>query len=252
MQNYGKQIKWSTVGAPNPAGGLCENYSYQDRVTQDDHEADNGDHAATVIHDRQGSISFATKLTDDATVPVMADNAGCKIAITGIATGGVLLSQVVESWALKAPRRLQVSATHYPDLTAGGSDVAADLTAIDEITTPPIVFPGGRLAWGTKGVSSALGIVQGLTITQSVRHSPESEEGKIVCCITSLFQMSFQLQVLALAAAVRPATGQELALTAAPGRFKTGNFIVDASERYRGAAGTIFDITARWAPSLAA
>ena len=252
MQNYGKQIKWSTVGAPNPAGGFCENYSYQERKSQDDHEDDAGDHGATVTHDKIGAISFGTKLTSDAQIPVLGEDGACKIAITGISTGGVLLSQVVETWGLKAPRRLSVSATHFPDLASGGSTSAADLDDMPELTSPPIVFPGGKLAWGTKGVASALGIVQALTITQTVRLTPYSEEGKIVAVIASLFQMTFNLKVLALSTATRPATDAELTLSTAPERFKTGNFITDASEAFRGTDGVLFDVNARWAPSLAA
>lgn len=37
MQNYGKQIKWSTIDAPNPAGGICEDYSYEDGGSEDDY-----------------------------------------------------------------------------------------------------------------------------------------------------------------------------------------------------------------------
>jgi hypothetical protein len=250
MQNYGKQIKWSTVGAPNPAGGFCENYSYQERHAQDDHEDDSGDHGVTVLHDNTGAIAFASKLTSDAVIPVISDTGGCLIEITGLSTGAVLLSQVVESWGIKAPRRLSCSAAHFPDLTAGGSSTAATLEAVPAITTPPIMLPAGKIAWGTKDIESALGIIQAFTITQTVRLSPYSEEGKIVAVIASLYQMTYNLQVLALSAATRPANGQALALATAPARFKTTNFIVDGTERFRGSDGVIFDINARWAPSL--
>jgi hypothetical protein len=250
MQNYGKQIKWSTVDAPNPAGGLCENYSYQERFAQDDHEGDDGEHAVTVLHDQMGVIAFGTKLTDTATIPVITDASGCKIAITGVTTGGVLLSQVVETWGLKTPRRMTASASHFPDLTAGGSAVEAALDAMPVLTTPPIMFPGGKIAWGTKGVASALGIVQSFSITQTVRLTPYSEEGKIVAVVASLFQMAYNLKVLALTAAARPASGQAMTLSTAPERFKTTNFIVDGAEQFRGSDGVLFDVNARWAPSL--
>lgn len=252
MQNYGKQIKWSTINAPKPTGGICEDYSYEGRASEDDHENEAGDHAATIQHDKMADLSWSTKLTSDAKVPVLTNTAGCKVSINTILTGGALFSQITETWGIKAARRLQCSAQHFPDLPNGGSAIEATLADLDEITSQPICFPEEEIAWGMNGIGSALGIVQTFSITQSVRLTPYSEGGKIVTVIASLFQMRFNLQVIALPTAALPEPGMTLALNNAPARFKTGNFISTAAERARMADGVLYDISSRWTPALAA
>lgn len=245
---YGKQIKWGTTLAPNPAGGICENYSYQETGESDDHP-DNGVLAAVIHHNKMGNIRFGSKLTADALVPVLGNGGGCKIAITGLATGGILLSRVVETWGVQQARRLECEAGHYPDLGAGGSSAEADLTELAALTSQPICYPTGKVAWGLGGTKSALGIIQSLTITQSVVLTPYPEDGKIVTVVASLMQMQFQLQVLAVTAAARPARDSALVLTDAPERFKATNFITDATEGFRNSDGVLFDISARWMPA---
>lgn len=248
MKNYGKGIKWSTIGAPNPAGGICEEYLYSGQFSEDDHDQEDGDHFATILHDRMGELSWGTKLTDDATIPVL--EGGCLVSVSGISAGLVLLREVVESWGLREKRSLRAQAQHFPDATGGDTDAAA-LDEMPEITSPPICFPAGKLAWGTKGVASTLGIVQRFTITQSVTLTPYSEEGKIVSVIACNFQLRYVLEVLALTGAARPEEGQELTLSTAPDRFEAGNFITRAAERSRLRDGVMFEIDARWTPALA-
>lgn len=246
--NYGKQIKWSVL-ATNPVGGFSTDFDYTENNSEDDHEDGQGNLGATILHDLVGDFSFSSKLTHDAWVPVLGTDGACKIAIDSITGGACLLNQVVETGGLKLPRVVQFQGQHFPDLTAGGASDEVDEGVIDGVTSPPICIPAGRLGWGTGHMASALGIIQRYSITQTIRLSPYSEGGKIVAVIASLFQMRFQLQVLALAAATRPATRMPLVLSTAPERFQANNVITSAQETHRENDGVMYTINSRWAPA---
>lgn len=252
MQNYGKQIEWSTTGSPHPAGGIAENFSYREQQSEYDHDGDDGELHATVLYDKRGEISFSTSLSDDANIPVLGNDSACRIAVTGYEDGGVLLTRVLERWGLNQPRNMDASATHYPDLGAGGAGGDATLGNIDPITSPPILTPGGKLAWGTAPVTSALGIVQSFTIEQTVAHDIFSENGKIVAVVTRMFMMKLDLEVVAISGATLPATGAALTLSGSPARFQTGNIITAAEERARKSQGVVMSISSKWAPAYTA
>lgn len=252
-QQHGTAIQWSTINSPKLCGGIAEAWTYRDNINQGEVTDEQLNIAAMALTGRTGEFSFETTITDDtADLPDLSE--GAKIAVTGIASGTCLLSEVVERWAIGQAKTGSMRGTHFPAVTGGaGADAGTYGALTPDQTTGgiPIIRPGGKVVWGTKGLSSSLGIVQSLVITQSLRLNTETDEaGDIVFVAVTSYMRRIQLEVLALAAQGRPAINATLVVTGGPAH-STGGFNVNVEERFAKGRGKIYSIDGMWFPGLA-
>lgn len=248
-------VKWSTATSPKLFSGIAENYNYRHNAQKSDTDNDDGERAISVLHGLTGDISFEVTITDASTdLPDLLD--GSKITVVdadNISGGTVLLTEIVERWQLGSDKMASARATHYPLVVGGAGAAAGTYSGVSPVqVAPPIIIPGGSVVWGTKGLTSALGIVQSLTVTQTVQHKPEPDEaGQIVQVTTHGYFRRIALEVVAKGDAVCPAIGTTLAVTGAPAHA-AGAFVTGADDRRRkGQKGTIA-VEAEWFPAMAA
>lgn len=247
MPTYGSVI-FSTTDAPHPFDGVCENYSYRDayQVTEVEGETDL---VAAVLHRRKGEFSF------DATVTAASTNffdlsSGQKIALTGIATGVCLLTQAVERWQLGQAKQASLQGAHYPDVTAGEGDAEpGELSAVSPTQTPgPIVRPADAVIFGTKGLTHTAGVVQALTLTQSVQVQEFLDESEAITAVaTHGYKREIDLEIIAALNSALPALNSELTITGAPDH--AGGYIVtNAEKRYAKRQQLVYSVKALWLP----
>ena len=249
IKQYGKSLTWSTVDAPHPFGGIAEDYSYKDAFQETPIEGET-DIQAFALHGRKGEISFNATATD-ASTDFLDLSGGVKLTISGLATGTVLATQAVETWALGQPKRLSLSATHYPDMTDAGGDAAGELSAATP--TPPegiIIRPAGKVIFSTAGLTHAAGIVQGLTLTQKIKLVDQEDElGKLIAAFVANYMRTIELDLISTAAA--PALNTVLTIAGAPDHA-AGYIITSADLNWRKGDKKSYKIGAIWAPCLAA
>jgi hypothetical protein len=251
VQLYGTALNWSTLNSPKPCGGIAENYTYRDSYANvGEVEDEDLELAAVALTGQFGDISFDGTVTDDTTdLPDLSE--GAKIAITGLATGTVLLTELVERWAINQAKTFNARASHFPKVVGGSGASAGSFSGVSPTqTVAPIIRPGGKVVWGTKGLTSSLGIVQSLVITQSLKLSPEMDEaGDTVFVAASGYRRRIQLEVLALAAQSAPALNATLTVGGAPAHG-SGAFNVSVERKFTKGKGVIYTVDGLWAPNL--
>ena len=250
MNRYGQAITWSTIAAPHLFSGQCTAYSYRDALTRQLIEDEAGDHMALVLHSRKAELSFEAKITDDST-DFLDLSAGAAITVSGIATGTVLASRAVERWALGQPKTASITATHYPGFAVGAGALAG--VALDAFTPDQaglgIVSPGGRIIYGTHGITHLAGIVHGLTIEQQLEITEDepSPAGTILGAASHGYLRTIQLDLLVTGAL--PVPGDVLALTGAPAHA-SGYKIEKADVKFAEKRGKMVGIEAIWIEAL--
>lgn len=248
---YGASIQWSTLNAPQPIGGICENFTYRESVNPQEVEDEHMDLAAVALTGKTGEISFDGKITDLSTdIPDISD--GCKISVSGYTGGTILVAEVVERWQEGQPKTFSVRATHYPSCTGGSGGSAGTFSGVSPSSqTAPVIRPNGKVIFGTKGLTSTLGIVKGLTITQTVKFATETDESEeIVFVAAGGYRRRIQLDVLALSTAAAPATNATLTVAGAPAHG-SGAFNVSVEKKFTRGKGAMFSLDGMWFPALA-
>ena len=206
MKRYGT-IEYSTVNAPQPIAGICENYNYKsgDQVYEIMGESDL---EGIVIHGRKGEVSFSSTPPGDVTA--LGVRAGAELTITGINTGKVVVTQSSARWQRGQPLTLEAQATHYPNVTATASGTITPATLELERDGGPLQLPTDKVWFGTNGLTGPVaGIVQSCSITETVQSQEEEDgAGEIVAVVLYGYKASASMEVLTSSAA--PALGTVL------------------------------------------
>lgn len=248
---YGKALTWSTVGAPHPFGGIAEDYSYNDAFQEVQVEGES-ELDSLILHGRKGEISFnATGNLTSVNFPMLSD--GVKLAIVGIANGIILVSQVVETWSLGQPKKLSLSATHYPDMVDAAGTAATTISAATPAAPAGsgiIIRPAGSVNFSTAGMTHDSGIIQGLTLTQKVKLIDQEDElGKLIAAWVSNYVRTIDLDLVSFGDKPEPDT--VLAIAGAPDH--AADFVINSSElAYRKGDKKTYKVKATWIPALAA
>ena len=230
MKTYGP-ISYSTVGAPTPITGICENFSYKDLETLTE-VMDQGEIAALVSHGRKGQISFSS--TPPATVTELGVRAGNSIDISSIVEGTNIVTTADAKWQRGQPMVMSAQATNYPYLstTTSGNIVHASL-ALAHGSAGALVLPTDKVWYSTAGLTGPVaGIVQSCSISETVQIQEEEEgSGKITSIVIHGYKATASMEILSSASI--PALGSTLA---AFGGFR----IQSAEEKYaKGAVRSI-------------
>jgi hypothetical protein len=249
MERYGQTlIAWSTVAAPHPFTGTCTSYSYNESLQRLLDEDEAGGNRALIQHSHKAAISFEAKVTDSST-DFLDLSAGAALTITGIATGVVLASRAVERWALGQPKTASVQATHYPDMATGGGAAAGIVNSAYTPTQALSFVLGGKLIYGTSGLTQASGVVHGLTLTQelTIVEDAPSPAGTILGAVATGYLRTIQLDILATSTI--PAVGTKLVLG---GSLAMGSdYQVETAEpKYESKRGMMYSVGAVWIPPL--
>jgi hypothetical protein len=255
MNRYGQTIvAWGTSAAPALFTGITTDYSYRDQKTRQLDEDMVGDNRALIQHSHKADISFSAKVTDGST-DFLDLSTGAAITIAGIDAGIVLARRTVERWELQQQKKCSVEATHYPDMVQEDPD-AAGITATAFTPTPQtalasLIFPGGKLIYGTVGLGHAAGIVHMLQVTQELTITEDDPDpaGTILGATAHGYLRSIELNILAKAAI--PAVGSVLTLTGAPANTALYR-IETAEEAFREKRGMMYTVGAVWIPPFAA
>jgi hypothetical protein len=208
MKLYG-DIKFSTVDAPNPIGGICESFSYK---TADQVEKIMGveDLVAVILHGRKGEISFSS--TPEGGVTSLVVRAGNELTITGVSGGKILVTQSSARWQRGSAMTMEAQATHYPDLGASGEgDITQGSITLTRLAGP-LQLPANKVWWGVEGIEGPLaGIVQSCSISESVQvQEEEDKDGKITMLALYGYEATATIEMLTNAA--KPELGEELDL----------------------------------------
>lgn len=238
-------IKWSTIGQPNPAGGICENYTYKPAAQVDTIDDENGDPAAKVLHSIKGDITW--EVTRAGTVTGV--KAGQIVTVTGVTGGVVVIRSVVEKFTDNGKSTLSISATHYPDVGTSTANGTGDLSAPTQ--TAPTIVPDAAVLWGTSGITHGTGVVKSASRTMEVQIAEYSDgAGKIVAIAIHGYSEKIDLEVLTTLAATLPAIGAALALTGIKNADTA--IITSAEQRFARAEARLFSISAEWFAAMAA
>jgi hypothetical protein len=251
MQRYGQTlIAWSTVAAPHLFTGTCTAYSYGEQLQRLLDEDEAGENRALIQHSHKAAVNFEAKVTDGST-NFLDLSAGASITIAGINTGVVLASRAVERWTLNQPKTASVQATHYPDMAAGAG-AAAGITNSAYTPVQALAFVlGGKIVYGTSGLTQASGVIHGLTLTQelTIVEDEPSPAGTILGAVGTGYLRTIQLEILATAAA--PVVGAQLVLGG--GLAMGSDYQVETAEpKYTSKRGLMYSVGAVWIPPLTA
>ena len=250
MNRYGQAITWGPLSAPQLFTGETRQYSYRDSLTKQLITDMSADNMAMILHSHKADISF------EAVVGVGSSNfldlsAGAAIAVSGITGGTVLVRRAVETWRLGQPKTASTEATYYPDITTQtGAGSVGELNAITpDQSALGIVYPGGKLVYGTFGLTHAAGIVHGLTIEQilQITEDDPSPDGKILGATSHGYERNIKLDLLATGPS--PVVGTVLAITGAPDHA-SGYQITGADVVFEDQRGKMFAIEAAWIPAM--
>jgi len=249
---YGVALKWGSAGAPHPATCILESFDYKDAFQTYEENDEAGDLAALILHGRKGAISFGGTITDE-TVDLPDLSAGAKIDLEAdeIVGGIVLCSGITEDWLLGSAKKFSGSATHYPDATGGtGADAGSLNAATPTQVLSPVIRPADKLIWSCAGLTHASGKVHKLSIAQSLELTESlDEEGKIVAIQSHKYMRKISLEILALAAAARPAPDTVLAVTGAPAN--AANAVITGSDiKWKRGDAAMFSVEAIWFPGI--
>ena len=249
---YGQLITWSALTAPAPFTGEVQSSSYRDAATKQLIPGGASDYIAMALHSRKAELTYEAKV-NSGTTDFLDLSAGAAIVVTGISTGVLLVSQAVETWQLQQPKIASIKATHYPDVVQASPALAGKtLNAFTpDQAALTMVYPGGKIIYGTLGIGHASGVVHGLTITQTLRllDDPPSPAGKILGVGAASYERLISLDLLAKAAA--PAVESVLVMTGGPGH-SSGYRITDVEEKFENERGKMFAVEASWIPAFVA
>lgn len=248
-QMYGtKVLKWSTGSAPNPYEGIVENWTYGKSPQMYKHPQ-GGDIGAAVLHSMKMPWSFSTTMLSGHVGAWSLQN-GCKVVITGLNSGTVLCNKSRVSYRRNRPTTASPSGVHYPDVTGGaGGSAGLDLTAPGTDAAAGLIFlPTSKLLWGA-GLTSAAGIVDGFDADDAVQLQEETEGGKIINVIAHSFERSVQLDIVTVAGATLPASGDPMPLEGTP--LSLG-VITTPDEKYASQTSRTFSLKAIWLPAAEA
>jgi len=251
MQQYGSRVWYGTGGINSPVQGICQNFTATEQGSTLDEPDENGDHAAHILYDLIFNLSWRSKVLGNGKIPIIGNSGGCKVTVTDYVN--VLLQSVTETGGNNKTRELQMSAVSYPDLGTGATGAMASEQAV---VIPPnvggLVYPLGKVLWGTPDTKTTLGLIQEFSVTQQVKHNPHSEDGKIRNVVVNGFEITFDLSVIAYEGQAAPRVGDELTLTQAPPVFQASNFITSARREFTIASGVVYAVSSRWTPALLA
>jgi len=249
MQQYGRNIVWGTLGVGNILQGICENFTETKVVDTTDELDEVGDYAAHILSNLRTDLAWTSKLLGGGKIPIIGGTSGALIEVAGFPN--VLLQSVTETGGNNKTRKLQLSATSYPDLLAPIGGTAASLSNIAiPASAGALIYPEGRVFYGTPDVKVSWGMIQDYQLTQQVKHNPHSEDGKIRLVVVNGYEIKCELEVLMFTDQPAPAIGDQLVLETVPSLFKANNYIESASKRYTLAEGAIYAVTSRWTPVL--
>jgi len=250
MNRYGQNITWSTPGAPHAFSGTCTNWSYRDHFQRQLDENESGDQHVLIQHSRKAEIRFDARVTD-ASTDFLDLSTGGAITITGVTGGAILVTRAVERWSLKQPKTASIQATHYPDFTA-----SADAGTLDAFQPAnqglSFLHPGGKIVYGTAGLTHGAGVVHKLELTQE-RHITEddpSPNGTILGAASHGYLRTIHLDVLTLNTGTVPANGTVLTIGGAPDH--AADFRIESVEtKFAEKRGKMVSFTAVWIPPIA-
>jgi len=249
MQQYGRNIVWGTAGVGNILKGICENFSETKAVEETDELDGVGDFAAHILYNERAELSWTSKLLGGGQIPIIGGESGCLITVDGYTN--VLLQSVTETGGNNQPRKLQLSATSYPDLLAPIGGASAELRAVAiPASAGAMIFPKGYVFFGTPDVKLSWGMIQSYQLTQQVKHNPQSEDGKIRLVVVNGYEITCELEVLMFSDQAIPKIGDPLVLDTAPTLFQKNNYIKSARKTATLNEGAIYAVTSRWTPVL--
>lgn len=223
MKTYGA-IKFSTVDAPKPISGICENYNYKSAEQVFEVTDESGDLVGVVIHGRKGELSFSSM--PGGAVTALGVRAGAELVITGINTGKVLVTQASASWQRGQPMTMSAQASHYPDIADAGVGTITPQAIALANGGAALVIPTAKVWYGVGGIDAPVaGLVQSCQISESVQALEEEDaDGKIVAVVLHGYKATASLEILT--AAAPPASGSEMELFGATFR------VTSADERW--------------------
>ena len=198
MKTYGS-IKFSTVDAPQPISGICENYTYKtaDQIYDIMGESDL---EGIVIFGRKGSISFSS--TPPGTVVALGVRAGAELTISGLTAGKILITQSSAKWQRKQPMVMDAQATHYPSLTATAVGTLTPATITLARTAAALQLPTDKVWFGTESLTGPVsGIVQSCTVSETVQVQEEEDAaGDIVAVALYGYKANGTMEIITSAA----------------------------------------------------
>lgn len=224
MKTYGS-IKFSTVDAPASvkALGICENYNYKSS-NQVFEIMDETALAGIVLHGAKGEISFS--VTPGAGVTALNPRAGSEITVTGISTGKVIVPSVSAKWTRGQPMTMDVTATHYPGVSATGSGSVTPGSITLDRTGGALVLPTDKVWFSVVGLASPVaGIVQSCSISEAVQVQEEADpDGVIVALALYGYKANVTMEFLSTVALT------DASLAAGESLDAFGGFTITGSE----------------------
>lgn len=195
MKTYGSNITFSTVNAPKPISGICENFNIKIgdtiyRVPGEDTLA------GLVIYKAKKELSFSS--TPPGTVTALGVRAAAELTISGFTGGKILVTRAEARWQRGQALVMSAAANHYPALgnTTAGSITAA--TMAFEGGEGPIVLPTDKVWFGTRGLTAPVaGIINSVTIAETVQVQEEEDgTGDIVGVVLHGYEATCSMEVL--------------------------------------------------------
>jgi hypothetical protein len=249
MNRYGQAITWGPLSAPQLFTGDIVSYSYRDAET-DEELPGVSEIAAIAFHSRKATLNFESEITKGSTDFLDLSSTAAAIAVSGIEAGTVLVSQVVEKWALNRRKSASIMATHYPDIVSSGGLANKELDAFTpDQSELGIVLPGQNLIYGTFGLTHLSGIVHELTLTQTLKITEDdpSPAGKILGAATHKYKRT--LSMLLLATGEPPAVRSVLNISGAPDHA-LNHRITSVDLRFEREKGKMYAIEGVWIPAF--
>ena len=247
MQGYGTTpTHWSTIDAPNPVTGICEDFTIDPKNKRDDIKDASGEFSGVI------TSAFKTELSwnytfNSSSMDFLDLSTGSKLAVTGFTAGGNLAIKAVERWAKGQPKKGSINATNYPDLVTGGSGASAGtLSAVSPaITSYPYQFPTGQYIMGTAVLTHASGSIESMELTQEWTSIEEILLGeKITGVILSAFKRMIQIELL-LTGTI-PAVGSTLVVSGAPSHASGFIILTPPKSMYKIGKSMMVSFQADW------
>lgn len=251
MNRYGQSITWGPLTAPSLFNGEVISYSLRDAQTEQDIDGASTDYIAMALHSRKGEVNYEATVTGGTggTSNFLDLSTGAAVVVSTISGGVVLASEAVEKWQLGQPKTASVRATWYPDITQASPVLAG--TTLDARTPDQsglgIIAPGGKIIYGTYGITHAAGIVHSLTLTQQIKITEDDPDpsGTIKGAATSAYMRKISMEILATGAI--PAVASTLVLTGL--NTNVANYLItSATQTLARGKGKMYAIEASWIP----
>lgn len=229
MSNYGQPVTFSTGSAPHLCAGTCKNFSIDDQFQRYMDDAEDGAILAAVEHSRKVDFSFDVTFDDSSTdfPDISGGNAAIVVSALnsatddfGAPTGGTsLISRCVERWRVGQSKTGSIIGTYFPHVVQVSPALAATLSAFTpDQSALTGLHPASKIIWGTLGMTTGGGEIQGLTLTQELQLLPSdvSPAGTILHVATANYMRTIELEILALTSGTAPTNGATLTITGAP------------------------------------